>query len=123
MKTATVVQSRFIDGSDARQASIEFNQAMMELAYLNPTFERNGNDFWIFYKVEKSEAESITEEHEEAGEKAHCEDCPFFARDLNRYGNIDARKKWGTCSKQGTREHAESSACDIYHSLRERRRF
>ena len=125
MKTIKTVQSRFIKGSDGYEASAEFNEAMMELAEMNPKFEREGNSFWIFFTVEKTEAEDIIEEHECAGENAHCIDCPFLLRDTNRFGNIDGRKKWATCGKTGERTNIESRACDIYHSLadKERRRF
>lgn len=125
MKTTKVFQTRFIDGSDGHEAAAEFNQAMMELAQLNPKFEREGNSFWIFYSVEITECETLTEQHEAAGENAHCIDCPYLMRDLNRFGNIDARKKWGTCGKTGERTNIDSRACDIYHSLadKERRRF
>ena len=125
MKTKKVIQSRFIDGTDGHDACAEFNQVMMELAELNPKFERNGNSFWIFYSVEMTEPENIVEEHEMAGENAHCLDCPYMMRELNRFGNIDARKKWGTCGKTGERTNIDSRACEIYHSLsdKERRRF
>ncbi len=125
MKHTKVIQSRFIDGTDGHDACAEFNQAMMELAELNPKFERNGNSFWIFYSVEMTEPENIIEEHEAAGENAHCLDCPYMMRDLNRFGNIDARKKWGTCGKTGERTNIDSRACEIYHNLsdKERRRF
>ena len=126
MKTKKVIQSRFIDGTDGHEAAAEFNEAMMELAELNPKFERvDGNSFWIFYSVEMTEPENIVEEHEMAGENAHCLDCPYMMRDLNRFGNIDARKKWGTCGKTGERTNIDSRACEIYHSLsdKERRRF
>ena len=125
MKHTKVIQSRFIDGTDGHDACAEFNQAMMELAELNPKFERNGNSFWIFYSVEMTEPENIIEEHEAAGENAHCLDCPYMMRDLNRFGNIDARKKWGTCGKTGERTNVDSRACEIYHNLsdKERRRF
>ena len=125
MKTIKTIQSRFIDGSDGHEVSAEFNQAMMELAELNPKWERDGNSFWIFYSVEKVEAENIVEEHEMAGESAHCIDCPYLLRDTNRFGNIDGRKKWATCGKTGERTNIESRACEIYHNLadKERRRF
>lgn len=123
MKTTKVVQSKFIQGSDGFETSAEFNEVMRELAYLNPKWERDGNSFWIFYSVEVTEEETLTEVHEAAGEKAHCIDCPFCVRDLNRFGNIDGRKKWATCSKTGERTNIDSRACEIYHSLAERRRF
>ena len=125
MKTTRVIQSRFIDGSDGHDSCAEFNQTMMELAELHPTFERNGNSFWIFFTVELNEPENIVEEHEMEGEKATCLDCPYLMRDLNRYGSIDGRKKWGTCGKTGNRTNIDSRACETYHSLaaKERRRF
>lgn len=125
MKTIKVVQTRFIDGADGHDTAAEFNQAMMDLAELNPKYERDGKSFWIFYSVEKVECESIIDEHEIQGENAHCIDCPYLMRDLNRFGNIDARKKWATCGKTGERTNIESRACEIYHGLptQERRRF
>lgn len=125
MKRLKVWQSRFIDGKDGHDSSAEFNDLMMELAELNPEFQREGDSFWIFYQVEKVECENLVEEREEAGEKAHCIDCPFIMRDINRFGNIDARKKWATCGKTGERTHIESRACELYHELsdKERRRF
>ena len=123
MKRIKVWQSRFIDGKDGHDSSAEFNALMMELAELNPEFQREGDSFWIFYQVEKVECENLVEEREEAGEKAHCIDCPFVVRDLNRFGNIDARKKWATCGKNGERTHVDSRACEEYYKQAERRRF
>lgn len=118
MKHTKIVQSRFIDGSDGHEVSAEFNQAMMELADLNPKWEREGNSFWIFYSVEKTEAETIVEEHELAGEDAYCIGCPYCIRDLNRFGNTDARKKWATCGKTGERVRIDKSVCEIYYTER-----
>ena len=125
MKTTKITQTRFINGSDGHDTAAEFNEAMMELANLNPRFEREGNSFWIFYSVVLKEPETISEKCEQEGERAHCGDCPMFMRPLNRFGNIDGRAKHGTCGKTGQREHIESAACDDYYSLPkgERRRF
>ena len=118
MKTTKIIQSRFIHGSDGFETMAEFNQTMMELADLNPKWERDGNSFWIFYSVEKTEAETVVEEHELKGEYAHCGECPFIIRDLNRFGNIDARKKWATCGKTGERVNIESRVCEEYYTER-----
>ena len=125
MKTIKIVQTRFINGSDGHDTAAEFNQAMVELANLNPTYERDGNSFWIFYSVITEEPETLAEKHEMEGEKAHCGDCPYYMRPVNRLGNIDGRAKYGTCGKSGTREHIDSCACDDYYKLAtaERRRF
>lgn len=125
MKRLKVHQTRFIDGTDGHDSAAEFNEAMMELAELNPKFERDGKSFWIFYTVEIEEAENAIEKNECAGENAHCIDCPYLMRDLNRFGNIDGRKKWATCGKTGERTNIDSRACEVYHELpvKERRRF
>ena len=125
MKTTKITQARFINGSDGHDTQEEFNQAMRELAFLNPRFERDGNSFWIFYSEILEEPESLAEKHEMEGEKAHCSDCPFFARPMSRFGVIDGRAKHGTCGKHGTRQHIDSTACDDYYKLAtaERRRF
>lgn len=125
MKTKKVIQARFIDGSNGGyEAAAEFNEIMLELAEFNPKYERaEGNSFWIFYSVETPEPENIVEQNELAGENAHCIDCPYLMRDLNRFGNVDARKKWATCGKSGERTNIDSRACEEYHQLAERRRF
>ena len=125
MKTIKIIQSKFIDGSDGHDTHDEFNQMMRELAFQSPRFEREGNSFWIFYSEILEEPESLAEKHELEGEKAHCEDCPFFVRPMSRFGVIDGRAKHGTCGKHGTRQHINSTACDDYYKLAaaERRRF
>lgn len=123
MKTKTIFQTRAIVGNSPEETASLFNDAMVELSELNPKFERDGNMFWIYYTVTQYEPETLADKHELEGEDAHCIDCPYLLRDLNRYGNIDARKKWGTCGKTGDRTHVDSKACEIYHSLAERRRF
>ena len=123
MKNTKIFQTRFIDGTDGHDTAAEFNAAMMELAELNPRFERDGKSFWIFYSVERTEPETLREEHEMAGEKAQCIDCPYVMRDLNRFGSIDGRKKWATCGLTGERTNIHSRACEEYHKLAERRRF
>lgn len=102
-----------------------FNEAMRELADLNPTYERDGSVFWIHYNIVKTEPETIVEEFEERGERAYCIDCMYCMRDLNRFGNIDGRKRWATCGKTGERTNIDSVACGTYYTLsqRERRRF
>lgn len=125
MKTTKIVQTRYINGADGHDTAAEFNEAMMELAHLNPRYEREGNSFWIFYSVIAEEPETLAEKHEAEGEKAHCSDCPYFMRPMNRFGNIDGRAKHGTCGLSGEREHVDSCACDDYYRLeqKERRRF
>lgn len=122
MKTTKIFQSRYIDGSDGHDAAAEFNEAMIELADMNPKFERDGRSFWIFYQVEKALPENIVEEHELAGDTAYCGRCPYIVRDLNRFGRVDERKMWASCSKTCERTRIDSRACEIYYREIERRR-
>jgi hypothetical protein len=122
MKTITKHRVEAITGDTPQEAAALFNEAMDRLAELNPTFEREGCTFWIHYKVIHDEAETLAEMNELAGNTAHCEECPFVIRELNRFGNIDARRKWATCGKTGQRTNIECRACDIYYeSFGERR--
>lgn len=122
MKTRSIFQTKAVTGTTPEETAMLFNEAMQELADLHPTYERDGNTFWIYYTVVVNEAETLSEKCEESGEKATCLDCPFLLRDCNRFGNIDARKKWGTCTKTGERTHIEGSACDEYYRLERRKR-
>ena len=122
MKTITKHRVEAITGDTPQEAAALFNEAMDRLAELNPTFEREGCTFWIHYKVVHDEAETLAEMNELAGYTAHCLECPFIIRELNRFGNIDARRKWATCGKTGQRTNIECRACDIYYeSFGERR--
>ena len=122
MKTKTIFQTKAVTGNTPQETALLFNQTMQELADLNPTYERDGNTFWIFYTVVVQEAETVKDECELAGEKARCLDCPYVMRDLNRFGSIDPRKKWATCGKTGERTHIESSACEEYYRLERRKK-
>lgn len=125
MRTKSIPQTKVIAGSTPQETAMLFNEAMTELADLNPRYERDGSVFWIYYTVVTNEPETIVEEHELKGERAHCIDCPYLMRDLNRFGSIDGRKKWATCGRTGERTHVDSIVCEEYYTLRpkERRRF
>lgn len=118
MKSTKVFQTRFIDGSDGHDTAAEFNETMMELADLNPRFERDGHSFWIFYSVEKHEPECLVDEHALKGENHKCIECPFCIRDLNRFGNPDVTRKHATCGKSGKRVRIDGEVCDIFYEER-----
>lgn len=120
MKRHIVTQMRVVEGATASETALLFNEAMSELACLDPTWEREGNTVWIYYRVEHMEAESLADEADLAGESIKCGACPFCIRDVNRFGDADLRKKWATCSKTGERCRIDATACEIYYRIKER---
>ena len=118
MKHTFIPQIRAITGNTPQEAALAFNEAMMELAPLRPTFQREGDTYYIQYSVEINEAETLAEEHELKGEHHKCEECPRCIRDRNRFGDIDARKVWATCAMTGERIRIRSEVCDIYYKER-----
>lgn len=117
MRRKSVMQVRAISGNTPEETAMLFNDAMNELAALNPRYERDGGLFWIYYTVESREPETLSEAYELKGEGKNCGDCPFCMRDLNRFGTEDKRKKWATCSQSGEKVFIGASACDAYYTL------
>ena len=91
MRSVTIPQVECVEGRTRQEAVLKFNKRMIELAYVNPSWVREGDVFWITYNKLIEEPENIVEEHELNGECLHCKDCPFCDRVLDIYGNIDAR--------------------------------
>lgn len=121
MRTQSVPQMRAICGNTPQETALLFNEAMQELAPFNPKYERDGGVFWITYTVVTNEAETLAEKYELAGETSTCINCPKCIRDRNRFGEVDTRKKWATCSEAGERVRIDARACDVYYELMERR--
>lgn len=117
MKHKSVMQVRAISGNTPEETAMLFNDAMNELAALNPRYERDGGLFWIYYTVESREPETLSEVYEMKGESKTCGDCPFCLRDLNRFGTEDKRKRWATCERTGEKVFINGSACDAYYGL------
>lgn len=63
MRSKSIPQTRVIAGNTPQETAMLFNQAMTELADLNPTYERDGGMFWIYYTVVAHEPETVVEEH------------------------------------------------------------
>ena len=120
MKRIVIPQMRPVTGSTPEEAANRFNEAMTELAWLHPTFVREGDIYYIQYTVELVQAETKSESYELKGDKATCKVCPHCIRDRNRFGDIDARKVYGTCDQSGERVRLREMACDIYYEERER---
>lgn len=119
MKHISIPQVRAISGSTPQETAMLFNEAIRELALMHPTFKQDGNTIWIYYTVEYTEPECLADEHEAKGEGAQCIDCPYCVRDVNRFGDIDVRKKHATCMKMnGQRVRIDASACDEYYRER-----
>ena len=120
MKSTTIPQVRAVSGSTPQESAHLFNEAMKELAHLHPTFEKEGNTFWIFYSMQINEAETLADAYDLKGMKTNCKACPHCIRDRNRFGDIDARKVYGTCAMTGERVRLREAACDIYYEEIER---
>ena len=118
MKHITIPQIRAISGNTPQEAALLFNETIMELAHLHPTFTREGDTYYIQYSVEYDEAETLAEEHVLKGEVRTCKDCRHCIRDLNRFGDIDARKVWATCGKTGERVRIREIVCDEYYNTK-----
>lgn len=122
MITKSIPQTRAVSGNTPQETALLFNQTMTELADLNPTYERDGNVFWVYYTIVKNEPETVVEEHELKGEYRYCEDCPYCDRVVDIYGNIDPRVKWGKCMKYGmTSVNLNKRVCAAYWENEERR--
>ena len=121
MKRNSITQVRAISGNTPEETALLFNEVMMELADLRPTYERDGNLFWVFFKVDVTETETLAEDYEVRGEGAYCKDCPHCHRDVNRFGEYDGRKKKATCTLKGERCWIDSRACDEFYLEKERK--
>ena len=115
MKITTIPQVECVEGRTRQEAVLKFNKRMIELACVNPTWEREGDVFWITYN-------KLIEEHELKGEYRYCEDCPYCDRVVDIYGNIDARVKWGKCTRYGmVSVNLNKRVCAAYWESEERR--
>ena len=76
----------------------------------------------VTYNKLIEEPEDIIEEHELQGECPHCKDCPLCDRVVDIYGNIDARVKWGKCTRYGmVSVNLNKRVCAAYWESEERR--
>ena len=122
MKSITIPQVECVEGRTRQEAVLKFNKRMNELAYVNPSWEREGDVFWITYNKLIEEPEGVVEEHELQGECPHCKDCPLCDRVVDIYGNIDARVKWGKCTRYGmVSVNLNKKVCAAYWESEERR--
>ena len=118
MKHISIPQIRAISGSTPQEAALLFNQTIMELAPLSPTWTREGDTYYITTLVEYSEPETLAEAAEMEGTTASCVACPYCVRDPNRFGYPDTRKKWATCANSGKRIRIDARACETYYRER-----
>lgn len=121
MRCNVITQVKAIHGNTPEETAALFNEAMAELSSQNPTFERDGNLFWIFYTQNEHVPESLAEAYELRGEGKKCNACPYCMREQKADGTADLRKKWAICASDGHRINLESGACDTYYEAMERR--
>ena len=123
MISKKIPQVIVVSGETPEETAALFNAKMMELADLNiePTFERDGNLFWIYYDITTTVCETKVEEYEQEHGHHNCSECPYCKRDLNRFGQPNQRKKHATCTNNHCRTRLDSSACEEYYKELERR--
>ena len=122
MNIYMIPQVECIEGKTRQEVALKFNKRMVELAYANPSWEREGDVFWITYKKLAEEPENVVEEHEMKGVSLHCIDCPYCDRVIDIYGNKSARVKWGKCMKYGMSSvNLNKKVCRAYWENEERR--
>ena len=50
-----------------------------------------------------------------AGCRHHCEDCGYCVRDVNRFGEVDKRKKKAYCERHNRRTLTDMVVCDTFY--------
>ena len=109
MNSITVPQVEYIGGKTPQEAAALFNARIVELRFNKPTFEREGDGFWITYTkdIEETSHETKTESSAEISRPC-CGNCLFFEQ-------ISYRVKWGKCSlKDYACVNRDSTACEDY---------
>ena len=117
MKEQKYVQCILCEGSTFQEAVDKFNYEMQRLKPFNPTFERAGEAFLIYIKMVDLAPETIAEAKHIEGCGHTCRECDYCKREMNRYGVADKRKKYGYCTRAGSRIKVslDGAVCDIFY--------
>lgn len=117
MKEHKYTQCVLCEGNTFQEAVEKFNFEMKRHAPFRPTFERAGETFLIYYTVVDLAPETLVEAKCLDGFTNYCEECTECVREKNRSGNIDARKKYGYCSRNGMQKiRIDQIVCDEFYT-------
>lgn len=115
MKENKYTQCILCEGETFQAAVDKFNEVMRIHAAFNPTFERAGEKFLVYFKVTERTPETIVEAKQLEGCSHHCEDCSHCIRDLNRFGEVDKRKKKAWCELKNNKTMTSMEVCDTFY--------
>ena len=117
MKEHKYTQCILCEGATFQEAVDKFNREMQKHADFNPTYERAGESFLIYIKLTKFEPETVTETKHLEGCVNHCRECSHCVREKTRFGEIDARKKYGYCDLNGMiKIRIDQIVCDEFYT-------
>lgn len=115
MKDHKYKQCALCEGKTLAESVEIFNKEMKRLANFNPTYERHGDNFLIYYTCIEKEPESLAEEMELKGCDHRCIECNYCERPTNRSGEYDGRIKKVMCKKKGHKVFIDSRVCDTFY--------
>lgn len=117
MKEKKYTQCILCEGATFQESVDKFNRVMRENSAFFPTYERVGESFLVFIKVTEHVPETVVEAKWLEGCRHYCSECEHCHRDLNRFGEIDKRKKTGTCHANGVikKIRIDSIVCDTFY--------
>ena len=116
MKESKYMQCVLCEGVDLADSVRLFNEAMLKYGKQNPTFERYGDNFLIYFKRYEYIPESISEAKELQGEDHRCVECEHCTRKMNRFGVPDKRTKKAYCEFKKQTTWITSRVCDEYYN-------
>ena len=116
MKESKYMQCVLCEGVDLADSVRLFNEAMLRYGKQNPTFERYGDNFLIYFKRYEYIPESISETKELQGEDHRCVECEHCTRKTNRFGVPDKRTKRAYCEHKKQTTWITSKVCDEYYN-------
>lgn len=117
MQRHSIKQVEAVTGSTPQELANNYNEAMIRLQGCHPTDEWHGDVVYIYYFRDEDVTECIVDEHDLAGDRHFCGECPYCTKQLNRHGEVDVRYKWAVCGKTGESTRVDSPVCDIYYTL------
>lgn len=124
MKDLKYKQCALCEGNTLAESVEIFNKEMKRLANFNPTYERYGDNFIIYYTCIEREPESLAEEMELKGCDHRCIECNHCERPKNRSGEFDGRAKKAMCLKKGCKVFIDGRVCDeFYKEQQQDRKF